>query len=660
MLRIRSSRRRYAEHLQELRDAGRARKRRGVHLTREGREAPLARQRGFGTLLRAFLRLLGPHRPAVAFSLAALTAATLLGLLPPAATKIAIDFVFSGKGLPEAWRAWLPERWDLANPQRLLVALCVAMVAVSAVRMVVGIAGRWQATRASRRMAVDLRRHAFEQAVRLPLHRVHELKSGGVASLLREDAGSVAELVFSMLFNPWRAVIQLVGSLAILAATDWRLLLGSLVLLPTVWTTHRTWIGRIRPMYREIRRERERIDAAATEVFAGMRVVRGFGRHRAEGARFVRGNHFMARQELRVWWWARGVEMLWELLIPAASAGLLLYGGMEVLRGTITAGDLVMFLTYLVLLLGPLEALASSATNFQTQLAALDRVLDLLAEPRELPDRPAAAAVSPHTVRGEIEVRGVRFGYPHGEEAAIVDASFLAPAGSMTALVGASGAGKTTLCNLVARFFDPDAGAILLDGRDLREIRLDAYRRLLGIVEQEVFLFDGTVADNIAYGQRHASMEEIREAAAVANALEFIDRLPKGFGTEIGERGVRLSGGQRQRIAIARAILADPRILILDEATSNLDTESERLIQQGLRRLLRGRTSFVIAHRLSTILHADQILVLRHGRIVERGTHEELLARSGLYQQMVSAQTAPPDREAEEAPPRDSTAAGAG
>jgi ATP-binding cassette subfamily B protein len=397
-------------------------------------------------------------------------------------------------------------------------------------------------------------------------------------------------------------------------------------------------------MYRDIRNQRQTIDAQATETFAGMRVVRGFARQRSEANRFVRGGHLMARQELRVWWWARGVEIAWELIIPAASAALLFYGGLQVLDGTITTGDLVMFLTYLVMLLGPIETLASSATGFQTQLAALDRVLDLVDEPEELPDRPGARAIEPAQVEGRIEFRDVSFRYPKNDELVLDGISFAAEPGMMVALVGASGAGKTTLSNLVARFFDPTSGAILLDGVDLRDLRLTHYRRLLGIVEQDVFLFDGTLAENIAYGSRGATIEAIRRAAEIANAAEFIEAMPERYETLIGERGVRLSGGQRQRIAIARAVLADPRILILDEATSALDTESERLIQQGLERLLRDRTSFVIAHRLSTIAHADLIVVLRHGRIAETGTHESLMASSGLYREMVLRQTATPER----------------
>jgi ATP-binding cassette subfamily B protein/subfamily B ATP-binding cassette protein MsbA len=402
--------------------------------------------------------------------------------------------------------------------------------------------------------------------------------------------------------------------------------------------THRTWINRIRPQYHDIRQQRQEIDAHATEAFGGMRVVRAFNRQKSETGRFVISTDLMTRQEIRVWWWSRIVEVVWETLIPLSSAVLLLYGGYQVLQGELTLGDLMMFLVYLVMLLEPLAVLAESATQFQNALAALDRVLDLLAENLEMPRSENSIRLSKEDVTGEISFENVHFRYPGASSFALQEISFDVPAGQTFALVGTSGAGKTTLCNLVARFYDPTMGRITCDGRDVRDIDVDSYRNLLGVVEQDVFLFDGTIGENIAYASRDADFDRIRQAAQIAHADEFIDKLPQGYDTIIGERGVKLSGGQRQRIAIARAVLADPKILILDEATSNLDSDSEQLIQASLKRLMKDRTSFVIAHRLSTIAHADRIIVMEHGRIREIGTHEELMETDSRYREMVQTQ----------------------
>ncbi|MBX3317740.1 MAG: ABC transporter ATP-binding protein [Phycisphaeraceae bacterium] len=594
--------------------------------------------RSFVALFAAFWVLLRGRRRILALGLATLSVSTVLALAVPSSTKVVIDYVLTDNpgpsGLPD-W-TWLPRERGA-----LLFLIAIAMVGVTAVSIVIGMVGRWQVTRLTKILQLSLRRRAFEHAVRLPLHRVQQIKSGGLASIIREDAGGAAELLFSLIYNPWRAVVQLTGTLLILAWVDWKLLVGSLLLIPTVWISHKTWIARIRPVYLDIRKGRSAIDAHATEAFGGIRIVRGFARQHGEAARFARGNHLMARQEILAWWWSRAVDVAWQILIPGASAGLLMYGGSRVIGQTLTIGDLMMFSTYLLMLLSPLEAIVSSATSVQSQLAGLERTLDLFEEPREFEGGGEAGLiqVSRGSTRGGITLRDVSFAYPGQTQRVIDRISIEIAPGETLALVGASGSGKTTLTNLIARFFDPSEGSVLLDGVDLREIDVASYRRLLGIVEQEVFLFDGTIAENIAYAERGASQERIVRAARIANAHGFIVALEKGYETLIGERGVRLSGGQKQRIALARAVLSDPRILILDEATSNLDSESEHAIQRSLGEVLKGRTTIVIAHRLSTIRNATRIAVLEAGRIVELGTHATLADIGGRYAELLRMQS---------------------
>jgi ATP-binding cassette, subfamily B, bacterial len=628
-----SSRTRSQEILEEIRQD-----KNGIRTQAASRDGePFApRHRTFWKLLKQFWGLLREQRSAILFALVMTTLATILRLIPPAATKLVVDYVLGDKPLPD----WLTQSaFGITSRGQLLAAIAVALLVITLIRAVIHLSGRWVATRATKRLQLSVRRKVFDHAVRLPLHRVHALKSGGAASLLREDAGSIGELVFGLLFNPWRAVVQLVGSLCILAWVDWRLLTGGIAMLPVIYFTHRTWISRIRPLYRSVRKSRQQLDAQTTETFGGMRVVRAFGRQQSESGRFVRGNNLLIRQELKAWWASRAVELLWEILIPVGTVALLWYGGSQVMSGRLSVGDLMMFMAYLLMLLEPLAVLAESAASLQNSLSGLDRVLDLLDEPREMASAVETRPLDRHLVRGEISLDHVSFVYPGTQSTVIDEVTLHVAAGQTVALVGLSGAGKTTLCNLIARFFDPTSGRVLLDGVDLREYSVESYRQLLGIVEQDVFLFDGTIAGNIAFGRPSATDEEIVEAARAANAEEFILRLPKGYDSLIGERGVKLSGGQRQRLAIARAILADPKILILDEATSNLDTESERLIQQSLTRLMTGRTSFIIAHRLSTIRHADLIAVLEGGRIVEAGPHDELVQQSGRYRRMVELQS---------------------
>jgi ATP-binding cassette, subfamily B, bacterial len=594
--------------------------------------------RSFWRLFLAFWDLLQGSQWAVVLALSTLTVSTILGLLPPLATKLAIDSVLTQP--PQPSPSFIPDSFEQLSPMSRLIFISSALIIVSLIKTVVHLWGRWIATRTVNQVQVKIRRLAYQHILYLPLHRIHALKSGGATSMLRDDAGGVGDLIFNMLYNPWQAIVQLIGSLIILILVDWRLLLAGLLLLPVVYFTHRTWIYSVRPLFRDVRNQRQRIDGASTETFGGIRVVRTFAREFTETKRFVLSNHLLVRQQLMVWWRTRLIEIIWEVIIPMSSMALLLYGGWQILQGQLTIGDLMMFLIYLTMLLGPIATLAGSAVQFQNNLAGLDRILDLLAQSRELADRPNATRLVKASVQPRLTLENVGFHYPDHDRWVLRGIDIEIPAGQTVALVGRSGAGKTTLCNLVARFYDPSEGRILLNGQDLRDIQLRSYRGLLGIVEQDVFLFDGTVLENLAYGRRGARRDEIEQAAHMAAADPFIAELPHGYDTMIGERGVKLSGGQRQRLAIARAILADPKILILDEATSNLDSENEQLIQQSLNQLFQQRTSIIIAHRLSTIMRADQILVLDNGGVLERGTHAELMKTSGAYAKMVNLQTA--------------------
>ena len=377
------------------------------------------------------------------------------------------------------------------------------------------------------------------------------------------------------------------------------------------------------------------LSARVSDMFAGIRVVRSFRRERAEHKEFGSRQNTMVRKQYYTSVLGRLLATGWSVFVPAIGIVIIWYGGQLVLKHQLSIGDLVMFETYSLMLLGPITQMIESLQNLQQNMGALDRVCDVLSQQPDMPDSPTAQPMT--CCRGELDLRHVSFGYAPGQTI-LQDINLHVPAESTLAIVGPSGAGKTTLVNLVARFFDVREGAILLDGVDIREIRQQDYRGLFAMVLQDVYLFDGNVLENIAFGRKHATPEEIMDAAKKANAHDFIMNLEKGYQTQIGERGAKLSGGEKQRISIARAILASPQILILDEATSQLDTRSERFIQNSLEGLMASRTTLVIAHRLSTIMNADSIVVLSEGKIIEQGSHQALLDQGGMYRLMFTQQ----------------------
>ena len=573
--------------------------------------------------LRDYIRWLRPHRFAIAAVFGIAIAAAGLSMIEPLFMRFIVDRVLLAP--------------DLDTAQRL-VRLNLAGAAFIAVIVLAGLTDALKDYRQrllNVRVMLSLRRALFHRLLHLPLPKVWDMKTGGVLSRLTGDVDTTTGLLQLALVSPLISVLRLVVSVGVLFWLNWRLALTAMAIIPGAMLMSFVFARRVRPIYRSVRKDVELIDGRVGETFSGIRVVRAFGRELLELRDYMTGRHTVLRKEM----FAHRRELVlwtsWGLLVSGVSAVIMWYGGRLHITGRASIGDIMAFQWYSFLLLNPVWNIVNSFSELQRSLAAMERVFEVLALPPDKPDRPDARR-APEVVN-EIRFEHVSFEYRAGRPV-VRDFDVLVPGGTVVALVGRSGAGKTTVTDIVARFHDPTTGRVLLNGTDLRDFRLATYRDLLAIVQQDVFLFDGSVRDNIAYGRHDATDAEVEDAARRANAHEFIVKLPLGYGTMIGERGVKLSGGQQQRLAIARAILKRPQILILDEATSNLDTESEQLIQASMAELLAGRTTFVIAHRLSTIRRADIILLMEDGKIIERGAHEELMAARGTYHDMVVRQ----------------------
>jgi ATP-binding cassette, subfamily B, bacterial len=618
----RSSRQRYTTFVDDYKH----------HRLDDGADAPTERKAGVlrqlatgaeRKYLREYLRWLKPYRYAVTlvFVLSLITGS--LEMLEPLFMRYIVDHVLLNKALNALARV------------RLLNLVGIAFLGVIIINNLLGVLKTYRQRLLNTRLMLSLRRAMFHRLLHLPLPKLWDMKTGGILSRITGDVDTTTGLFQMAVLSPSIALIKLAIAFVVLLSLNWRLALTALALIPGVVVMSFTFSRRVRPIYRVMRKDAEQIDGRVGETFSGIRVVRAFRREMAELLEYMRGRHTVIRKEM----FAARREMVlwtsWNLLLGVVNVVIVWYGGWLNIGGRASVGDIMAFQWYTFLLLNPVWSIVNSFSELQRSIAAMERVFDVMGMEQDKPDKPNAVE-SPRRVE-EIRFESVEFEYRKGRPV-VRDFSVSVRGGTVVALVGRSGAGKTTVTDLVARFHDPTRGRILLNGLDLRDLRLRTYRDLLAIVQQDVFLFDGTVRENIAFGRFDATADECEGAARLANAHEFIVDLPEGYDTVIGERGVKLSGGQQQRLAIARAFLKSPQILILDEATSNLDTESEQLIQSSMAALLAGRTTFVIAHRLSTVRRADLILVMENGEVIERGTHVELMAARGTYHGMVMRQ----------------------
>ena len=555
-------------------------------------------------------RLTAPYKLQTTLAVVSLLAATLTALAPPLLAKLALD-----DGI---------RKGDLDALYVIVGLFVVAGLANFATSSAQTYFTGWT----GERILADLRNRLFRHLQGLSLGFYERNRAGVVISRLTNDVDALDQLVTDGVTTLVQNTLILVGSAAVLFYLDWRLALATLSVMPAMAIATALFRIRSSRAYRAVRERLGMVTATLAEDIAGMRVVQTFTREgsRLQNFRDVNAHYREANHQTVV---NNGLYFPFvDFLSAVATAVVLGYGGYLLAGGQLSVGTLFAFILYVSNFFDPIQQLSQLYNTFLAAVAALDKIMDVMDEEPEVQDRPGAVELPP--INGHVALEGVRFAYRTGPEV-LHGIDLDVPAGTTVAFVGHTGAGKSTIAKLLARFYDPVEGRITVDGIDLRDVTQESLRRQLGIVPQEGFLFAGSVRDNIAFARPDASIEDVRSAAAAVGAHEFIMRLEEGYDTDVQERGSRLSLGQRQLVGIARALLADPRLLILDEATSSVDIGTERRIEGALKTLLEGRTAFVIAHRLSTIRGADLIVVLEHGQIVEQGNHDELMARKGLY-----------------------------